>query len=91
MREAEIVQSVQEFIRENFLYMKPDFELGPDDKLLERGIIDSMGVVELLAFIEDRYAVRANDDEITEENLGTLNAIARFVSARTGADQQRAS
>lgn len=81
--ETEVIDRLREYIRENFLYMKPDLVLEPDDKLMERGIIDSMGVVELLQFVEDTYGVQASDEEITEENLGTLRAIARFVSVKT--------
>ena len=79
MTEMDIIEPVREYIRENFLYMKPDLQVAPDDRLLERGIIDSMGVVELLSFIQDRFGVQPADDEITEENLGSLRAIARFV------------
>ena len=84
LAEAEVIDAVTGFIRENFLYMKPDFELNPEDKLLEQGIIDSMGVVELLTFVQDRFGIQPADDDITEENLGSLRAIARFVLSKNG-------
>jgi acyl carrier protein len=77
-----IIARVREFITENFLYMRPDMVLGDDDRLLERGIIDSMGVLEVLTFLEDEYGVKPDDDEISEANLGSLAAIARFVVAK---------
>jgi acyl carrier protein len=80
--EDQIREKIRGYIEENFLYMQPDFVLGDDDRLLERGVVDSMGVVEMLAFIEDEYGVKAADDEISEANLGTLRAIARFVASR---------
>ena len=82
MTEMDVIDPVREYIRENFLYMKPDLQVEPDDRLLERGIIDSMGVVELLQFIEDKFGIKPGDDEITEENLGSLRAIARFVMSK---------
>lgn len=82
MNETEVRARIRGFITENFLYMRPDFELGDDDALLESGVIDSMGVLEVLTFIEDSYGVRPEDDEISEENLGSLRAIARFVTSK---------
>lgn len=86
--EAQIREKVRAYLEENFLYMRPDFVLGDDDRLLERGVVDSMGIVEMLTFIEDEFGVKAADDEISEANLGTLRAIASFVASKqaTGAE-----
>jgi acyl carrier protein len=78
----EILTRVRGFLQENFLYMRPDLELGVDDRLMERGIVDSMGVLEMLNFIETEFGVRASDNEISEANLGTLRAIAQFVAEK---------
>jgi len=83
--ESEIIERVRAFVAENFLYMRPDFELSVDDHLLERGVVDSLGVVEVLAFIENEFGVCAAEEEISEANLGTLRAIARFVMNKQGA------
>lgn len=80
--EAQILERVRTFLQDNFLYMRPDFVLGDDDRLLERGVVDSMGVLEMLNFIEDAYGVKAADDEISEANLGSLRAIAQFVAGK---------
>ena len=82
IQETEIREKVRQFIRENFLYMRPDFVLGDDDRLLERGVVDSMGIVEMLTFLEDEFGVKTGDDEISEANLGTLRSIARFVAEK---------
>jgi acyl carrier protein len=58
--------------------------LGDDDRLLERGIIDSMGVLELIAFLETEFGIAVGDDDVTEENLGTLASIDRYVASRRG-------
>ena len=50
-----------------------------------------MGVMEMIEFIESEFGVSVDDTEITEENLGTLNAIARYIAARTSeGDRQTA-
>lgn len=82
--ESQIQGAVAQFLQENFLYMRPDLVLQPDDRLLARGVIDSMGIMELIAWITDTYGVELADEEITEANLGSLAAIAQFVAGKLG-------
>lgn len=82
--EAAVLTDVRAFLLREFLYMRPDFVLGEDDSLLKSGVVDSMGVLEVLEHLQERFGVRAGDDEITEANLGSLRAIARFVVAKQG-------
>lgn len=77
--ETQVTERVRDFLTENFLYMRPDFVLGDTDSLLENGVIDSMGVLEVINFLEDSFGVKTADEEISEANLGSLQAIARFV------------
>lgn len=79
MTAASIADRTRSFIQENFLYMRPDVQLGTGDALLELGIIDSMGVMEVVHFLEAEFGIEIPDEEITEQNLGTLDAIAAFV------------
>jgi acyl carrier protein len=74
-----IIEQTRDYIVKNFLYMRPDVVIESSESLLEQRIIDSMGVVELLGFVEETFAVAAADEEITEENFGSLDGIARFV------------
>lgn len=91
MKTEQIVERVRAFVDETFLYMRPDFTLGADDSLMGNGVVDSMGVMEMIAFLEDEFGVVVDDDDVTEANLGTLNAIARYVAARVpGAERQTA-
>lgn len=81
-QESDIIDRVRGFVQENFLYMRPDFELADDDRLLERGVVDSMGIVEMIAFIEEAFGISAAEEEISEGNLGSLRAIAQFIVAK---------
>jgi acyl carrier protein len=65
--------------------MRRDFVIGEDDSLLERGVIDSIGVMELIEFIETQFGVAIEDQDITEQNMGSLRAIGAFVSSRATA------
>jgi len=79
MTPGEVASRVRSYITENFLYMRPDFSIGDEDSLLGNGIIDSMGVIEVITFIQQEFSIVIDDDDITEENLGTLAAISRYV------------
>lgn len=85
LKESEIIARVRGFIQENFLYMRPDFELAEDDRLLERGIVDSLGVVEMVAFVDGEFGIDTADDDISEANFGTLRGIARYVMGKSAA------
>jgi len=70
------------FVQENFLYMRPDLDLKDDDDLMGLGMIDSLGFVELVDEVQGRYGISVSDVDITEDNFGSIAAIARFVETR---------
>jgi acyl carrier protein len=77
-------KEMREFVEESFLYMHPDLELTDDEDLLAKGVIDSLGFVELVEEVQSRYGVAVQDVEITEDNFGSINAIAGFVERKQG-------
>ncbi len=79
---TEILERTRAYVRDNFLYMRPDFVLGDDDPLLAKGVIDSMGVMEMIGFLTSEFGIAVADEEVTEENLGSVSAIARFVTGK---------
>ncbi len=79
-----VLARTRAYVQETFLYMRPAFVLGDDDRLLEKGVIDSMGVLELIGFLQREFGVAVDDQDITEENLGSLTSIARYVASRNG-------
>ena len=70
------------YINENFMYLQPDRTLADSDSLLELGVIDSTGVVELVGEVEERYGISVDDAEITEENFGSLAGLVAFVESK---------
>jgi acyl carrier protein len=80
LSEAEVRKKVREFVEREFLYMRPEFALADDDGLMAVGVIDSMGVLEMITFLEDAFQIAVADGEITTANLGSINAIATFVA-----------
>lgn len=78
-----IKDSVKAFVIENFLFGDTSQNLADTDSLIENGVIDSTGVLELVAFIEDRYGVTVADADIVPANLDSLDRIAAFIAAKT--------
>jgi acyl carrier protein len=60
-------------------------ELKDSDLLIEAGIIDSMGIIALLGFLETEFAIQIDSDELLPENLGTVQAISDLVDRKLGA------
>lgn len=73
-----IENEIRKFIEENFIFDGDD-HLGDEDSLLEKGIIDSTGVLELVAFIEEKYGLRFLDDELLPENLDSIMNISNYI------------
>ncbi len=76
-------ETVRAFIESNF-YVPDAKEISDDTSLLERGIVDSTGVLEVTTFLESHYGIKIADDEIVPENLDTIANIVAFVKRKTG-------
>ena len=82
MSETDVKAQLRTFIEDNFLYLRPDTQLADGDDLLARGILDSLGFVELVEEVQARHEIAVADDEITEQNFGSIDAIAAFVARK---------
>lgn len=82
MNEPDVKTQLRTFIEDNFLYLRPDTQLADGDDLLAQGILDSLGFVELVEEVQARHEIAVADDEITEQNFGSIDAIAAFVARK---------
>jgi acyl carrier protein len=78
-----IEQEVRQFLRDNFPLSADGVTLHREDSLIEVGVIDSTGVLELIGFIEERYELAIADEEVLPENLDSIANITRFVGDKT--------
>jgi acyl carrier protein len=83
--DAKVVEDIRSFICGTMLIDTPGQTIDPDESLVQRGVIDSTGVLELVGFLEQRYGIRVADDEITTDNLDSLTAIAAFLRRKLAA------
>lgn len=74
-------ETVRKFITENF-YVADKDALTDDASLLDRGIIDSTGVLEVVAFLESEFGITVDDSELLPENLDAIGRIAAFVEKK---------
>ena len=74
---------VRALIIENFLFGEDDGKLSDDDSFLEKGIIDSTGILELVALLEGKYGIKISNNELEPENLDSINKLVRFLGRKT--------
>jgi len=77
-----LLERIQMFILENYLFTSDTGALGVDDSLLGRGIVDSTGMLEIIMFIEEQLGVTVMDEEMVPENLDSVSRIAAFVESK---------
>ncbi len=75
---------LRDFIRENLIDEGDPDDVSDDESLIERGVIDSMGLMQVIHFIEERTGVRIADEDILPENFESLNTIEQYIATRKG-------
>jgi acyl carrier protein len=73
----QIQQKVRQFIQETSYV--PEDQISNDSLIFVQGIMDSMGFISIIDFIEENFSVTANDDELIESNFESINAISDFI------------
>lgn len=75
---SKMKDELQNFIFQELVFCAEPERFGPDDDLLEAGL-DSMGIMRLVLFIEEKFGVTLPDVEIDADNVRTLNALEQWV------------
>jgi acyl carrier protein len=78
-------QQIRTFLADVFFLGDDPAALAGDKSLIESGIIDSTGVLELVGFLEEEYDISIGDDELVPENLDSIANIVRFVDRKLAA------
>lgn len=76
--------NVRAFIAENFLF-RADADITDDQSLLDSGVMDSTGVLELIAYLETTYGISVADEDIVPENLDSIARITAYLSMKKAA------
>jgi acyl carrier protein len=81
MQQEHIRTEVRDFIRKNFIYSDTK-QLNDDESLLGSGVVDSTGVLELIAFLEGKFQVKFADNELVADNFDSVTKIVSFIQRR---------
>lgn len=79
---TEVETKVRSFIEENFLFREDRSALSDGESLLDAGLIDSTGILELVAFLEAEFRIRMADADIVPANLDSIKAIVAYVEGK---------
>ncbi len=77
---------LRQFISDNFLYGQEENPLDDDSSFIDSGIIDSTGILELVAFVQDRYRILVADEELIPAHFDSLNSLAAFIARKSQAE-----
>ena len=77
-----IETEVRQYVLDKLLFGRAEMEVSGDVSFLESGIIDSTGVLELVAFLEEKFQVKVDDEDLIPANLDSINAITRFIERK---------
>jgi len=81
---AEIKKEVTEFIVDNFLFGSAGDAPQPEDSFMDTGLVDSTGILEVVAFVESKYEISVEDDELIPENLDSVTNLVQFITRKRG-------
>lgn len=76
-------QELRKFILENYLFTDDEAALNDDDSFLNSGILDSMGILELIEHLTDNLSIKVEGNEMIPENLDSINNLVKFISLKT--------
>lgn len=73
---------VKRFIIDNYIFEEEPEIIDDNDSFLEKGIIDSTGVMELIMFVEETYEIEVDDEEIIPENFDSVNKLCNYIKVK---------
>lgn len=80
-----VENKIRTYILENYLFTDDQSMLGSDDSFLQKNILDSTGMLEVIYFLEDEFGIKVQDDEMIPDNLDSVNRISAFLARKGGA------
>ena len=79
-----IEAQIKDYIAKNLLFSEDGFSYSDDTSFLQEGIVDSVGIMELVAFVGDQMGVEVEDQEIVPDNFDSVSRLAAYVRRKSG-------
>jgi acyl carrier protein len=80
-----IADAVRAFVISNFLFGQDNEALVNDSSFLETGVVDSTGILELVAYVEQQFGIAVEDGELIPANLDSIDNVTAFVTRKLAA------
>ena len=77
-----VEQKIRDYILDNYLFTDDQSALGNEDSFLDKGIIDSTGIMEVIFFLEEEFGVQVDDEEMVPENLDSVKNIVSYIGRK---------
>jgi acyl carrier protein len=88
---VDVQSDVRRFIANNYLFSEVVGTLNNNASLLENNVLDSMGILELIDFLQEKFGISVADEELLPENLDSVNRITAYILRKLGVlDMERA-
>jgi len=78
----EIEQNIRSFVVDNFLFGEENGHFSNDDSFLDKGLIDSMGILTLVEFVKEKYSISIEDEELVPDRWDSVHRIAAFIHGK---------
>ena len=79
----EIEEKIRDYMAQNLIFSDNGYQYPDDASFLEEGIVDSVGVLELVSFIEDNFKVKVSDQDIVPDNFDSVSKLAAYIRRKT--------
>ena len=80
----DIQTQIKDYIAQNLLFSDDGFGYSDDASFLEEGIVDSVGIMELVMFLEETFGISVDDEDLTPDNFDSVNKLANYIKQKTG-------
>jgi acyl carrier protein len=75
-------ETIRTYVADNLLFSSNGYHFQDDTSFLDEGIVDSTGVVELVLFVEEKFGISVNDEEIVPDNFDSVNRLAAYIQQK---------
>ena len=80
-----VEEKIRLYIAENILFSNNGYRYSDDASFLEEGIVDSMGIMELVMFVDESFGIAVEDEELTPDNFDSVSKLAAYIRRKTEA------
>jgi len=77
-----VENKIRSYILENYLFTDDQSMLDSNDSFLQKNILDSTGMLEVIYFLEDEFGIKVRDEEMIPDNLDSVSRISAFLSSK---------